>query len=55
MDLSIAVSDLFDIILSFCLHKKTDCNSAVVEIKPWRSTWLGHVLKMRKYNIHNVV
>ena len=33
------------------LYMKTDCNSAVLEIKRLRLRWLGHVLKMPKDSI----
>ena len=36
------------------LHKKTGCNSAVLEIKRRRLRWLGHVLRMPKESIPKV-
>ena len=36
------------------LHKKTACNSAVLEIKRRRLRWLGHVLRMPNERIPKV-
>ena len=36
------------------LHRKTGCNSAVLEIKRRRLRWLGHVLRMPGERIPNV-
>ena len=36
------------------LYKKTDCNSAVLEIKRRRLRWLGHVLRMPQDSIPKV-